>query len=95
MLDVPAADLWEAEYHIVAAEGIAREIAERDIQHLDPQLRFVSAGGNDRLRLDENDTVNAQQLQTLRVLSPASAELLSGACSPNAKAGVPPAPAGM
>ncbi|HMP61046.1 MAG TPA: hypothetical protein PKD86_17010 [Gemmatales bacterium] len=87
LLGVPAEDLWEAEYHIVAAVGTGREIAERDIQHLAPQLRFVSAGGSDRLTLGEDGAVNAQQLQTMRVLSASSAELLAGACSPDAEPG--------
>ena len=87
LLGVPADDLWEAEYHIVAADGSGREIADRDIQYLAPQLRFVSAGGNDRLTLGEDGAVNAQQLQTMRVLSPISAELLVGVLQPNAEPG--------
>jgi hypothetical protein len=70
-------DLLDAEHHIVAAEGTAREIAESDIQHLASRLRFVSAISNDRLTIAKDGTVSAQQLQTMRVLSPASAELLS------------------
>jgi hypothetical protein len=77
LLGVPAEDLWEAEYHIVSAAGMAREIAERNIQHLAPQLRFVSSSGNDRLTIGEDGAVNAQQLQTMRVLSPASVALLA------------------
>jgi hypothetical protein len=77
LLGCDAADLWEAEYHIVAAEGTEVEILDTDIQHLAPSLRFESAGGNDRLTLAANGRVNAQQLQTMRVLSAASAELLA------------------
>ncbi len=82
-------ELWEATHHIVAAEGTAREIAERDIHHLASQLRFMSAGGNDRLTLDEDEdnAVNAQQFQTMRVLSPASAELLAGVFEASAEPG--------
>lgn len=79
LLGVSPEDLWKAEYHIVAREGTAREITERDIQHLAPKLRFVSANGNDRLTLRDDGTTNAQQLQTMRVLSPALVELLAAA----------------
>jgi len=79
LLGISAGNLWDAEHHIVAAEGTAREIAESDIQHLAPRLRFVSASGNDRLTIGEDGTVYAQQLQTMRVLSPASAKLLAEA----------------
>ena len=92
LLGVPAADLWEAEYHIVAAAGTGREIVERDIQHLAPRLRFVSAGGNDRLTLGDDGLVNAQQLQTMRVLSPASAGLLAEVLQRSAEPGAAPDP---
>ncbi|HMP03537.1 MAG TPA: hypothetical protein PKC45_13655 [Gemmatales bacterium] len=77
LLGVPADELWEAEYHIVAAAENAREIAERDIHSFAPQLRFKSTGGNDRLTLNEDGTVNAAQLQAMRVLTPESAALLA------------------
>lgn len=83
LLGVPADNLWEAEYHIVAAQDTAKEIGDRDIQHLAPQLRFVSANGNDRLTLKADGSVNAQQLQSMRVLSPESAQLLAGALQPS------------
>jgi hypothetical protein len=84
LLGVSADALWEAEYHVVAADGTGREIADQDIQHLASQLRFVSASGNDRLALGEDDAINAQQLQTMRVLSPTSAKLLAGVLQPGA-----------
>lgn len=71
-------ELWEAEYHILAAKGTEREITDVDIQHLAPSLRFESAGGHDRLTIARDGTVSAQQLQTMRVLSAASAGLLAG-----------------
>jgi hypothetical protein len=69
-------DLWEAEYHILAAPGTELQIMDTDIQHLAPSLRFESAGGHDRLILTDDGMVNAQQLQTMRVLSSASVDLL-------------------
>jgi hypothetical protein len=78
LLRCEPADLWEADYHIVAAEGTELDILDVDIQDRAPSLRFESAGGHDRLAIAEDGTVNAQQLQTMRVLSPASAEILAG-----------------
>lgn len=77
LLGTSASNLWDAEHHIVAAKGTSREIAEFDIQHIAAQLRFVSSSGHDRLTIGEDGIVYAQQLQTMRVLSPASAQLLS------------------
>jgi hypothetical protein len=77
LLGCRPSDLWEAEYHIVAAEGTATDIVDADIQHLAPSLRFESAGGHNRLTLVD-DRVNARQLQTMRVLSASSAGLLAG-----------------
>lgn len=74
-------DLWDADTHIVAADGTAREIVDRDIQHLASKLRFVSPGGNDRLTLTSDGLVNPQQLQTMRVLTDGSADLLAGVLS--------------
>ncbi|HKA08226.1 MAG TPA: hypothetical protein VKD71_13285 [Gemmataceae bacterium] len=70
--------LWQADYHILAADGTAREVADLDTQRLAPQLRFRSANGSDRLTIDAAGLVSAQQLQTMRLLAPNSAELLSG-----------------
>jgi hypothetical protein len=83
----PADLVWEAEYHIVAAEGTELEILDTDIQHLAPSLRFESVGGHDRLFRTNDGTVNAQQLQTMRVLSSASAELLAGVMPQSAEQG--------
>ena len=77
LLGVRPKDLWDAEYHILAVVGTACEIAERDIHHLAPQLRFESTSGNDRLIFGENGEANAQQLQTMRKLSQVSAALLA------------------
>lgn len=78
LLGVSANQLWTANYHIVAADGTARENDERDIQHLARQLRFESNLGNDRLMIGKDGKVNARQLQTMRVLSSESAKLLAG-----------------
>lgn len=76
-------DLWVADYHIIAANGTAQEIANIDIQSLASSLRFDSAAGHDRLAVHDN-VVSAQQLQTMRVLKPASATLLGGMLPPTA-----------
>ena len=75
-LGQPADDLWEATHHILAADGTAREIDERDIHHLVPRLRFESRAGNDRLALDDG-AVSGQQFQTMRELTRESALLLA------------------
>jgi hypothetical protein len=77
LLRCEPADLWEADYHVVAAKGTELEIVDADVQGLAPSLRFESAAGHDRLTIAEDGTVNAQQLQTMRILSPASAALLA------------------
>jgi len=71
-------DLWEADYHIIAAHGTAHEITNLDIHSLAASLRFESKTGHDRLAVADN-MVRAQQLQTMRILTPASAGLLSRA----------------
>ncbi|MCL6504890.1 MAG: hypothetical protein K6T86_19605 [Pirellulales bacterium] len=78
--------LWEADYHIIAANGTAHEITDLDIHSLAASLRFESPTGRDRLAVADN-MVSAQQLQAMRVLSPASAELLSGALGSIAEPG--------
>jgi hypothetical protein len=78
------AELWKAEYHIVAARGTKLPIMDTDISHLAPLLRFESAVGRDRLDVRDDGTVNPQQLQTMRVLLPASADLLDAVILQNA-----------
>jgi hypothetical protein len=71
--------LWEAEYHIIGAPGTEMPILDLDIHRLAGKLRFRSAAGNDRLAIRKNGTVAPQQLQTMRVLSEGSADLLHDA----------------
>jgi hypothetical protein len=84
LLGCQSADVWEAEYHIVAASGTELGILDADIAHLAPSLRFESAGGHDRLTVADDGSVNAQQLQTMRLLSPTSADSLVGVVSQTA-----------
>ena len=70
-------NLWKADHHILPSPDTAHEFANLDVQHLASELRFMSAGGNDRLALAEDWSVNAQQLQTMRVLAPESVALLA------------------
>jgi hypothetical protein len=69
--------LWEAEHYLLPAPGTVRPVVDIDIHHLAPQLRFE--GTNDRLDLAEDGSVNAQQLQTMRLLAGNSAQLLADA----------------
>jgi hypothetical protein len=66
-------DLWEAAYHVVAAAGTAEPMREVDLSDLASQLRFV--GSRDRLTVVDG-RVNANQLQTMRRLTPESVRLL-------------------
>jgi len=69
-------DLWKASHHIVAALGTAEQIRNVSISSLAGSLRFDS----DRDRLSVSDgLVNAQQLQTMRVLTADSAAKLEAA----------------
>jgi len=70
-------DLWDANAHIIAADGTDHVIEEKDIHAVAPRLRFQSASGKDRLAFKVDGSVSAQQLQTMRILEPSSAELLT------------------
>lgn len=73
-------NLWESSNHIVAAEGTAQPTRNVNISRLADRLRFVSK--HDRLDVD-GGLVNAQQLQTMRTLTPASAHSLEEALGGN------------
>lgn len=66
-------NLWDAKWYILAVEGTAMPINEIDISPVASQLRFMSK--LDRLDVSEG-SVNAQQLQTIRALTPASCVIL-------------------
>ena len=77
-------DLWNARSHIIAKRGTALPIQEIPIAGLAGRLRFDSQGGNDLLVV-KNRAINAQQLQTMRILTRDSAALLQKAlerCEP-------------
>lgn len=69
-------DLWASNHHIVAETGTAQPTRDIVIPGLAKSLRFVSK--RDRLAVD-NDQVSAQQLQTMRILTPGSAAELEAA----------------
>ena len=77
VLDCNEADLWSAAYHIIGEPGTELPLLDVDIQSLAQSLRFDSASGNNRLRIGEDGLTSAQQLQTMRLLTAASAEALS------------------
>jgi hypothetical protein len=78
LLGARPSDLYPAKDHIVATAGTAPVVQEQDIHTLAQRLRFESSSGNDRLKLVAGRAANAQQLQTMRILTPASARLLEG-----------------
>jgi hypothetical protein len=57
--------LWQADYHILATDGTAREVADLDIHHLAAQLRFQSAVGADRPTIGGKQ-VSVHFLQSMR-----------------------------
>jgi HNH endonuclease len=66
--------IWpDAHLHALAAPGVDESAEMTNITHLASSLRFQSE--RDRLTLD-NGRVNAQQLQSLRLLTPESAGVL-------------------
>lgn len=68
------ADVWEARYHVMAEPGSEQPLREVDLMGVAEDLRFVSKTAD---RLDvEGGRVNAQQLQTVRELTPGSATVL-------------------
>jgi hypothetical protein len=67
--------VWNASHHIVAKDGTETQIREKGLKEIATQLRFISTSGRDRLILS-NGQVDGKQLQTLRRLTVASAELL-------------------
>lgn len=68
-------DLFEADYHVVAAAGTEMPVRNIEIGHLAGELRFESRAGRSRLDIADG-RVNGQQLQQMRVLTPDSAAQL-------------------
>jgi hypothetical protein len=64
---------WTASHHIVAANGTANAIRQIRLPGIADRLRFESP--RDRLTVLDG-MVNAQQLQTMRILTPESAREL-------------------
>jgi hypothetical protein len=67
-------NVWPSRDHIIATVGTEEELREVNLMDIATRLRFQSK--NDRLSIS-NGRMKAQQLQTIRKLTPASAELLS------------------
>lgn len=65
---------YEADYHVIARPGTEEPLRQVNLMAVARELRFVSRV-NDRLDLADG-LVDAQQLQTMRRLTPDSAELL-------------------
>ncbi len=62
-------------YHVTVVEGTAQPYVLIDAEQLAPELRFE--GERDRLTVEHRHITNVQQLQALRKLTPASAQLLA------------------
>jgi hypothetical protein len=71
-------NVWNAPYHIVAEPGTEGDLREVSLMHIAADLRFQSSSNRDRLNL-KNGYVKAQQLQSMRKLTPTSATLLEAA----------------
>ena len=69
-------DIWAASRYAIAREGTEVPYTEIDISTLAPQIRFESV--RDRLTI-EDGRIGAQQLQTMRRLTPDSVALLEEA----------------
>lgn len=67
-------NVWEARDHIIAEVGTEEELRELNLMDIASQLRFQSK--RDHLTIS-NGRMTAQQLQTIRKLTAASAMLLS------------------
>jgi hypothetical protein len=67
-------DVWEAKHHVIAKPGTEEPSREVDLTDIARQLRFRSKV-NDRLEVTDG-FVRAQQLQTMRELTPESATML-------------------
>lgn len=74
---VGSTELWQANRYILPAPGTTHPVADIDIHHLVPDLRF--SGSSDRLTADEDGAINGQQLQAMRRLTGESARLLADA----------------
>lgn len=74
---VGTAALWQADHYILPASGTARPVADIDVHHLVPALRFT--GASDRLTANEEGMVSGQQVQAMRRLAGDSPRLLAEA----------------
>lgn len=68
-------DLWEAGWSVIAKEGTEEHFELIPLLNEAAQLRFVSKTGQDHLTI-KNGRVSPQQLQTVRLLTKESADLL-------------------
>jgi hypothetical protein len=66
-------EVWEAKYHAIAKPGTVESLQKVDLMDLAQDLRFVSK--KNRLRVTDG-RVMAQQLQSMRELTPESARML-------------------
>ena len=68
---------WPTARHALAPRETDEPIRELPLGEVAGEMRFRSAAGNDRLEINAG-YVNAQQLQTMRELTPECASLLAG-----------------
>jgi hypothetical protein len=69
--------LWPAELYALPPQHEEREpVRDLDLTEHAAELRFVAAEGEAALAISHDGRVNAQQLQTMRVLTPESAQCL-------------------
>lgn len=68
-------DLWDAQYHAIAADSNAETICELSLADIGAAMRFESQS-NDRFVISDGK-INAQQLQTMRMLTTDTAQMLT------------------
>jgi Domain of unknown function (DUF3883) len=68
-------EIYEAEFHALAVPNTVELVSEINIQDLAKVLRFKSE--RDKLALNDAGAVDGKQIQTLRELTPESAQLLA------------------
>jgi hypothetical protein len=66
-------DVWDAAYHVIAKRGTEEGAREISLMSIAEELRFLSKTKRDRLKIVAGK-VDAKQLQSLRELTPASAD---------------------
>ncbi len=71
-------DLYESEFHAVTRPDEVEPFEILDVHGIASELHFNSLTGKDRLKIEDDGSITAYQLQTMRELTPESADILEG-----------------